>query len=1181
MTPTISGWVLLLTSLAYMAGLFAIAWWGDRSKLYPNNARFRPLIYSFALGVYGSSWTFYGAVGTAKQDGLLYIAGYVGPLLLLIFGLRFFERLVRLAKHQNATSISDLLSARFGRSRRIAVLVTLIALTAIIPYIALQLTAISMSIDVLTGQPPGASPHWYTDTTLLIALTLAVFAILFGARGIDAAEHHPGMVLAIAAESLFKLVALLAVGVFALTTLDGPKPLLTTLRQLPDDLRQPSMFFAQALTAMFAFFCLPRQFHIGVVECADVADVRRARWWFGGYLVLLSIVVIPILAASVPLDAAGRGAPSTDAWVLWLPLSAGQDWLALLAYLGGFSAATGMVIVASVALSTMISNDLVLPMLWRWRGAHVGASMASPAAILWVRRVAIVGVLLGAYGFFHLAPNAPSLASIGMLALAAVAQFAPALIAAVYWPGASRAGVTGGLGAGFVIWAYTLLIPAIASDGGPPPVWLNDGPFGLAWLKPGELFGLALPDPLSNGVVWSLAANLAVMVALSWRFRPAIGERLRVGGRRLLEDSSGARGVQLLPGGATVGDLLLLAERLLGAAAARRLLERRSRELKRHVFAAERADLALLQSLERDLSGALGASSARLVLTSALRGAGIELAEMVTLFDEASRKLRFNRELLETMMDNLPQGVCVVNAEMQLVAWNQRYLHLFEYPPGFVFAGKPVEELIRYNAERGWCGSGDPSEHARKRVAWMRAGSAHTSERRRAGGRVIELRGQPLPDGGFVTAFSDVTSHKRTAESLREINETLELRVEERTRQLAAAVSQAELANQSKTRFVMAASHDLLQPLGAARLFNAALRSRAPADSDLRGLAERVDNSLAAAGELLEDLLDISRLDAGGVRAEVTEFAVIDLLQSLQEQFGPVAAQRGITLAIAPTRMRVRSDHRLLRRVLQNFIGNALRYTQSGSVLLGARRRAKGESIELQVIDTGPGIPPENRRAIFEEFRRLDQPSPWGEKGLGLGLSICERIAVILDTTLTLSSAPGHGSTFGIRVPRAAGSAAAASAEGASPPAAVVADVPQSTRVLCVDDDAATLEGLRELLTSWKFNVLVAGTPEQALALADEHPIDIVLADFHLQERPAGLELLDRLVRQAPAGQVRAGALLTADATEALMIEAGEIGIPVLRKPVRPAALRALVSALVDRVARSGQPSSSGAGGAN
>jgi signal transduction histidine kinase len=468
----------------------------------------------------------------------------------------------------------------------------------------------------------------------------------------------------------------------------------------------------------------------------------------------------------------------------------------------------------------------------------------------------------------------------------------------------------------------------------------------------------------------------------------------------------------------------------------------------------------------------------------------------------------------------------------------------------------------------------------RKRLAFMRAGSIHTSERRRSDGRVIELRGQPLPDGGFVTTFSDVTSHKRTEESLREINETLELRVEERTRQLAAAVAQAEQANQSKTRFVVAASHDLLQPLGAARLFNAALRSRAGQDGDLRGLAESVDNSLAAAGELLEGLLDISRLDAGGVRAEITDFDVGDLMNSLLKQFAPVAASRGIRLSFVPTRLRVRSDPRLLRRVLQNFIGNALRYTQAGSVVLGARRRAD-DKVELQVIDTGPGITPENRSTIFEEFRRLEQPSPWGEKGLGLGLSICERIATILDSTLTLESTPGSGSIFGIRVPRAGVGTAASFSEltehriGSAEGSAV------SARILCVDDDAATLDGLRELLARWGFRVLAVASPEAALALGADQAIDIVLADYHLQNRPAGLELLERLVHHGPNGNKRAGALLTADATEKLVQEADQLGFPVLRKPVRPAALRALIAALVDRLARANQASSSGGGGAN
>jgi CheY-like chemotaxis protein/anti-sigma regulatory factor (Ser/Thr protein kinase) len=327
---------------------------------------------------------------------------------------------------------------------------------------------------------------------------------------------------------------------------------------------------------------------------------------------------------------------------------------------------------------------------------------------------------------------------------------------------------------------------------------------------------------------------------------------------------------------------------------------------------------------------------------------------------------------------------------------------------------------------------------------------------------------------------------------------------------------------------------------------------------------------------LLEGLLDISRLDAGGVRAEITEFDVGDLMNSLLKQFAPVAATRGIRLAFVPTRLRVRSDPRLLRRVLQNFIGNALRYTHSGSVVLGARRR--GTDVELQVIDTGPGITAENRSAIFEEFRRLDQPSPWGEKGLGLGLSICERIAAILDSTLTLESTPEHGSMFGIRVARAGAGTAASFSELSEHRIGVAEDAPLSARILCVDDDAATLDGLRELLARWGFRVLAVASPEAALAL-DTH-YDIVLADYHLQNRPAGLQLLERLVNRAPHDQRRAGALLTADATEKLMLEADQLGFPVLRKPVRPAALRALVAALVERLARANQGSSS-TGGAN
>jgi Na+/proline symporter len=363
----ISDWGLLLVSAAYVGALFALAWWGDRTRLYPGSARLRAPIYSLALAVYCSSWTFYGAVGSAVRDGLSYLPIYLGPVLFFVLAMPFFERLVNVAKQQNATSISDLLSARFGRSSNIAVLVTVIALTAAIPYMALQLKAVAMSIEVLTGQPHDIARGgpWFQDSALVVALLLAVFASLFGAREVDASEHHPGMVLAIAAESIVKLVALCAVGLFALMQLRGFEPVMAAAAELPGRINHSMTFFTQTLISFAAIFCLPRQFLIGVVECAHTGDLRRARRWFSAYLIIISLIVIPIAAAA--LSSAQSTGVVPDVFVLWLPLSHGQSALALLAFLGGFSAATGMVIVASVALATMISNDLVLPALWRKR----------------------------------------------------------------------------------------------------------------------------------------------------------------------------------------------------------------------------------------------------------------------------------------------------------------------------------------------------------------------------------------------------------------------------------------------------------------------------------------------------------------------------------------------------------------------------------------------------------------------------------------------------------------------------------------------------------------------------------------------------------------------------------------------------------------------------------------------
>ncbi len=754
----IPGWGLLLLSLAYVATLFGVAWMGDRLRVYPTNVTLRPVVYSLALAVYCSSWTFYGAVGSAVRDGPSYLPIYLGPALLFLFALPFFGRLVRVAKRHNVTSIADLVSSRFGKSNRLAIVITLIALVASVPYIALQLKAVAMSIDVLTLGQAGPRPPWFADSALYTAALLAAFAILYGTRSVDAAEHHPGLMLAIAVESLVKLLAFVMVGVFALFALaDGPGIAAATAQLSPADFNLTGLM-TQTLLAFTAIFCLPRQFQVGVVECTEPLDLPRARWLFPAYLLVITLMVVPIAALGLSSGAQAPGGP--DSLVLWLPLSAGHEWLALTAYIGGFSAATGMVIVAAVALATMLSNDLLLPLWWRLTG-HVGASRHTTRTVLQIRRAVIVGVLLLAFAYYRMIPSAPSLASIGLVSFAAVAQFAPAVFASLYWPRASRAGVLAGLLTGFALWFYTLLLPGLLAIDGAEPAWVQGGPWGIGFLAPQALFGFTAPDTLTHGVFWSLLGNVLALVGFSLRFRPTLVARLQAasfmdldaGREREVDDTP-------VPGTATVADLATLAQHVLGPQAAAQLLADYSRDQGRELLLHDRADRGLMQLLERELAGAIGAASARMMLTSTLKGTGLQLDQVVSLLDETTQRLRLNRGLLEAMMDNMAQAVSVIDREFRLVAWNRRYESMFGYPPGFLYAGLPVAEAIRFNAARGWCGPGDVDSLVARRMAHLKSGAPHTFERRRPDGRVIENRCQPLADGGLVTTFADVTAYK-------------------------------------------------------------------------------------------------------------------------------------------------------------------------------------------------------------------------------------------------------------------------------------------------------------------------------------------------------------------------------------------------------------------------------------
>ncbi|GGJ96439.1 hybrid sensor histidine kinase/response regulator [Luteimonas terricola] len=1140
------GWILLLVSLGYAALLFAVAWWGDRHPVHmrAGGSWLRPLVYSLSLAVYCSSWTFYGAVGTATRNGIGYFAIYLGPLLMLLFGWRILERLALVAQSQSTVSIADFIAARYGRAQRLAALVTLIALIAAVPYLALQYKAVALSLNVLGGGDELLDS--IGDPALYVAVLMALFAILYGTRQVDATEHRPGMMLAIALESMVKLMALVFVGVFAVFWFRGRDlPLAEATATLLSQ-SAPTGFIGQTLLAFTAIICLPRQFHVAVVECMDVSDIRRARWMFGGYLALVSLAVLPIAAAGLAMSGtvAGAGA-SADTLVLALPLSEGRDLLTLFAYVGGFSAATGMVIVSSVALATMVSNDLIMPPLLArgWAQRH-GGNVAS--TVLWIRRVAIVCFAALAWGYYRVSGSDTTLASYGLMSFAAVAQFAPALIGGLYWRGASRQGVEAGLLLGFAMWIYTLLLPTLTEAGWFDDAWLLAGPFGIDWLRPRQLFGLAGWDPLTHGTFWSLLANIGALFLVSARWRPSFEERLRTA--PFLDPYASAQ----LPAGSGVphssmqlGDLMTLAGRIVGESTARRAFADHATGSSRELDPAAPSDRAWAQFTERLLAAAIGAASARLVMTSALKGSGMDVAEVVAVLDEAGQDLRFDRAILSATLDNLDQGVSVVDRDMRLVSWNLRYAEMYDYPEGMLYVGRPVADLIRYNALRGELGSGSPDidTEVEKRIEYMRAGSPHVFERVRSTGQVVEMRGQPLPGGGYVTSYSDVTEYKRVERELREVNETLEQRVATRTRE-------AEAAQASRTRFLAAVSHDVLQPLNAARLFASALRESDTA-AEQHHLAERVDTSLRAAEELLEGLLDVSRLDTGALEPQLSDFDAAELLAELAAQYAPLAAARGIDLRVHARHLPVRSDRRLLRRVLQNFLANALRYTREGRIVLAARLR--GGDVELQVWDTGPGIPTYHLQQIFDEFFRIEHPDSWDAQGLGLGLSICQRISNVLSHPLNVRSRPGRGSMFSIRTPR--------SALAELPPAPVQAiSLPDSLdgmRVLCVDNDVDILAGMVLLLGRWNIEVLRATTVDEALQKMTEAP-DVLLVDYHLHDRMDGLDTLDALREHGPRVP---GALVTADGSDQVKRDARSRGYRVLTKPIKPASLRAFLAA--------------------
>ena len=643
---------LVFVCSAYALFLFATAFAAERAAMRGQARWLRsPIVYTLSLSIYCTAWTFYGAVGYAARSGMEYLTIYIGPSLVMVGWLWAVRKMVRIGRSQRITSVADLISSRYGKSNLLAVFVTVLAVIGTTPYIALQLQSVTLSFAAFASSDPRASlPEDSSLTALWVAAGLAFFTVLFGTRNLDANERHHGVVTAIAIEAVVKLVALLAVGIFVVWGVGGG--IAETMERIDASAlgrwqmangRWAGLIFLSAA----AFLCLPRMFQVLVVENDDESHLRTAAWAFPAYLMMMSLFVVPIAVTGLALLPPGS---NPDLFVLTVPLSEGRNGLAMLSFLGGFSSATSMVIVASIALSTMVSNHVVMPIWLRATGGGAIISGDVRHVVMLARRVSIVGVLLLGYLYYRVSGGGTALAAIGLISFSGVVQVLPALIGGIFWRGATRLGAAAGLLAGFVLWLWCLFLPSFGPGVIIPAGVMTDGPLGMAWARPQALFGIEGLDPLVHGVFWSMLFNSGIFLVVSVFSFPSPLERLQ--GAQFVNIFAHSAAPQGWQGGvAQSEDLMIMAQRILGAEEAQSLFRAE----------AERQGLAgylpepsadFLQRLERELSGSVGAATAHAMVAQIIGGHSVSVEDLMAVADETAQIMEYSSQL-EAKSDEL------------------------------------------------------------------------------------------------------------------------------------------------------------------------------------------------------------------------------------------------------------------------------------------------------------------------------------------------------------------------------------------------------------------------------------------------------------------------------------------------------------------------------------------------
>jgi sigma-B regulation protein RsbU (phosphoserine phosphatase) len=1045
-------WVAFL-GVAYLLGLFAIAYATDKAREKGRSPVDNPWVYSFSLAVYCTSWTFYGSVGQAASTGLGFLPIYLGPTLIFLLGPSLLKRLVSFCRAQGVTSLPDLLEVLYGKGWILGALATTVMVIGVTPYIGLQLKAVGYTFDLLTGR--AAALGIFGDASFWAALALSIFAGLFGARSLVATERHEGMVAAIAFESAVKLGAFLVIGLYITFGIGGGLTQVFERALANPDLSRLFLLGESSGTSLAAWttlsvlsasavILLPRQFHMLAVENVRERHLRTASWAFPAYLLLINLLVLPVALV-------GRlygGGMVPDFFMISLPLSRDHTGLAFLAFLGGFSAATSMVIVESVALSTMILHHPGMAVLSRTFPAFRnlgGRDLSRP--LLYTKRAVIFGVVLLGYGFKRWIGESHTLVATGLLSFSAVIQFAPAVLLGMYWKGGTRTGALAGLAAGFGVWTYTLLLPSFVDSGWMSESILAHGPWGIELLRPRALFGLQGFDTWTHALIWSMVFNMGAYFIFS--FLTAQPE----------ED---ATRTELPAAWATRADLEGLLARFVGARTARDVLgalpERSSPKV-------------LLEATERCLASALGAPSARMIINSTLAWPRDRAVEILDVFGGVSQTLAESRNALERRLRELVvlhEASHALSRSLDIDTLLEEVLLLIKREFGFEhLAVRLLDEdgILRIRSRVGLradyvaASAMVPSRETYFGICFLDARPVVVGDTREIDksplfsklvkdlpvsafihapmtyeGRVIGVltaystRGPMHFTDEFVELFAALANQLAMAAvnaqlyaEVQAYSHAMEEKVARRTAELEKANARLLELDRLKSDFLSTVSHELRTPLTSIRSFSEILLRYDVDDAEKRKkFVSVIHNEAERLTRMINDLLDLSKIEAGRLELYPEPLELEPVFSKALGTTHPLFAEKGIKVEsrVEAGLPPVYADADRLHQVLTNLLSNSVKFSPKGGTIRLSGLKKEGFAL-ISVTDEGPGIPPDRLEQVFERFHQLRDPQKSHPLGTGLGLSISREIVERMGGKIWVESELGAGAVFYFTIPLA------------------------------------------------------------------------------------------------------------------------------------------------------------------